>query len=107
MPMTAEVELSVARLTVYPFKALDGIDVPAAQALRGGGLQGDRQYALVDAEGYFVNGKRSAELHKVRAGHDLEAGTLALTVEGFDDEAETFHPASEAARAYLKGELLT
>lgn len=98
MPMGDELSLSVARITLYPVKALDGVDVAAVDAVRGGGLAGDRRYALMDADGCFVNGKRTAEMHRVRAGYNLDTGTLSLRVEGFGDLPDDFHLATDGDR---------
>ncbi|TKX55955.1 MOSC N-terminal beta barrel domain-containing protein, partial [Halorubrum sp. SP9] len=36
----------VERLTVFPVKGLDGVDVEAARVLDGGTLERDREFAL-------------------------------------------------------------
>lgn len=53
----------LARITIYPFKSLDGVDVPSAALTPRGGLAGDRQFALVDDEGHWINAKRTADLN--------------------------------------------
>jgi uncharacterized protein len=58
---------TVARLSIYPIKSLDSVDVSQATVLASGALRGDRRWALVDASGHFVNGKRNAHIHTLRA----------------------------------------
>lgn len=70
---------ALARITIYPIKSLDGIDVNESQVLPSGALCNDRRWAIVDAEGKFVNGKRTAMVHKTRAtfSNDFELVTLS------------------------------
>jgi uncharacterized protein YcbX len=69
----------VARLTVYPFKSLDGIDVAAATLTGGGALRFDRAFALVDEQGAFVNGKREPRVHELRVAYALGLGRATFT----------------------------
>ena len=68
----------LARITVYPIKSLDGIEVERARLLPYGALEHDRQFALIDQFG-FVNGKRTEAVHRLRASIDLAARTLSLS----------------------------
>jgi len=61
----------LSRITIFPIKSLDGLDVPETRVLASGALELDRRFALVDAEGRIVNGKRTTEVHRVRAEYDL------------------------------------
>jgi hypothetical protein len=45
-------------------------------------LKGDREFAIVDQAGKFVNGKRTAKVHLLRSSFDLAARTVSLGVEG-------------------------
>lgn len=76
------------RLTVYPVKALDGVDLDAARILDGGTLAHDREFALFDDAGDVVNGKRTARVHDLDTDFDPE--TTTLTVEAPDDEFQKF-----------------
>ena len=83
MPETAKPLMNtdgafLARITVYPLKSGDGVDLNEARVLPGGGLEHDRQFAFVDAEGRFVNGKRTPALHRLRTSVDPQARTLRL-----------------------------
>jgi uncharacterized protein len=70
---------SLDRITIFPVKSLDGIDVPEATVLPSGGLVNDRRWQLVDMEGRVLNAKRSPLLHAIRAAFEL-AGDDARTV---------------------------
>jgi uncharacterized protein YcbX len=65
-------------ITVYPIKSLDGIDLTTVEVLPSGALQNDRRWAIVDAEQRFVNGKRTAAIHTIRANFadNLESVTF-------------------------------
>ncbi|PSN12253.1 MOSC domain-containing protein [filamentous cyanobacterium CCP5] len=69
----------VARLTLYPIKSLDGVEVEMAEVLPSGALRGDRQWAIVDDMGNFVNGKREARVHGLRSRFDLAAATVDIS----------------------------
>lgn len=80
----------VKTITVYPIKSLDGIVVPAARILSGGALEHDREFALLDENGKFINGKRDARIHRIRAEYDLERLMVSLRVVE-DSQSVTFH----------------
>ncbi|QZX99014.1 MOSC domain-containing protein [Halobaculum rubrum] len=66
------------RIRVFPIKSLDGVDVDAAALAPGGGLSRDREFALVDADGDYVNGKNERRIHRVSAEFDLDARIVSL-----------------------------
>ena len=59
------------RITIYPVKSLDGLDVAEARVLPSGGLENDRRWQLTDLEGRVLNAKRSPLFHAIRAEFDL------------------------------------
>jgi uncharacterized protein YcbX len=59
------------RITIFPVKSLDGLDVDGCRVLPGGGLENDRRWQFVDMDGRVVNAKRTALLHAIRAEFDL------------------------------------
>lgn len=79
----------LARIDVHPIKALGAHAVERAPVLPGGALAWDRRYAVVDADGAYVNGKREAALHRIATEFDLDAGTVAVGERGGD--RERFH----------------
>lgn len=61
----------VRRLTTFPVKSLDGCDRDSVRVVRNGGLDGDREFALFDSAGEYVNGKRERSIHRVRTDFDF------------------------------------
>src|SRR5258708_6722249 len=57
----------LAKIKIHPVKALDPVDVQEARILAAGPLEHDRAFALFDGDGNYVNGKRCAAIHRVRA----------------------------------------
>ncbi|WP_436912342.1 MOSC domain-containing protein [Halosimplex marinum] len=85
------------RITVFPVKGLDGIDVEAAAVLDGGTLEYDREFALFDPEGEVLNGKRTDRVHDLTTDFDPETGTLR--VETPDGAVREFDLGTERERA--------
>ena len=90
---------TLARITVYPVKSLDGLDVTEARVLSSGALEHDRRWQLVDMEGRVVNAKRTPRCHAIRAEFDLAPGANAIHL--------AVDPAAIAARAIPGIERLT
>ena len=86
----------IERLRVYPVKGLDGIEVASARILDGGTLEHDREFALFDAEGDVLNGKRTDRIHELTT--DFEPATGELVVECIDDERRSFDLDTDAGR---------
>lgn len=59
--------IGLERITIYPIKSLDGLEVSAARVLAHGPLEFDRRFALVDADGKVINGKRTPLVHQIAA----------------------------------------
>ncbi|MFD1515186.1 MOSC domain-containing protein [Halomarina rubra] len=91
------------RLTTYPVKSLDPQDHDSL-AVAHGTLAGDREYAMVakpadephdpttasvGGRGAYVNGKRTAAVHRLRSSVDRTAGTVTLR-EQDGEESRTF-----------------
>ncbi|MBD3880939.1 MOSC N-terminal beta barrel domain-containing protein [Phormidium tenue FACHB-886] len=73
---------SLDKIWIYPIKSLDGVEISQASIWQGGGLAGDREFALVDATGKFVNAKRTAEIQKIRSTFDLSTRIVTLEDKG-------------------------
>jgi uncharacterized protein YcbX len=71
----------LARIQLHPIKSLDPIEVPEAHIGPNGGLEFDRAWALYTVDGRWVNGKRTAAIHLIRAAYarDLSSVTLSAT----------------------------
>lgn len=63
---------TLAQIIIYPIKSLDGMVVERAPISSGGALEFDRRWAILDANGKLVNGKRTAKIQQLRARFDLE-----------------------------------
>ncbi len=70
---------TLARISIFPIKSLDRVDVESAVVLPSGALSGDRRYALLDSWGRNVNGKRCPAIHQIRTTYsdDLLHVTLS------------------------------
>lgn len=79
---------TIADLFVYPVKSLDGHRVESARLRESGALDGDRQYAIVDEDREYVNGKREQAVHRLESTFDPAA--RSLTVSAPDREPATF-----------------
>ena len=75
----------LARISIFPIKSLDGVTVSEAQILSSGAFKGDREFAIIDRAGKFVNGKRNAKVHLLRSTFDLDARTVTIWVQGQAD----------------------
>lgn len=72
----------LANIRLHPIKALDPISVNEARIGPNGGLELDRAWALYSADGRWVNGKRTAAIHLVRAAYAPDVSSVTFTVPG-------------------------
>ena len=72
----------LANIRLHPIKALDPVSVPEARISRSGGLALDRAWALFSVDGKWVNGKRTAAIHLIRAKYSQDLRSVALSVPG-------------------------
>jgi len=87
----------IAQILIYPIKSLDGIAVTKAKVLKSGALENDRQFAIFDEQGKFVNGKRNPKVHLLRSSFNLEAQTVSLQVHQTQQTA-VFHLEQERSQ---------
>lgn len=87
----------LSRITIYPIKSLDGYSVEATELMDAGPIVGDRRWAIVDPMRQFVNGKRTAAVHPIRAEFEDSGAVVTLSRER-QDEAR-FRLPEEAAGA--------
>src|SRR6267378_177338 len=69
-------------IQLHPIKALDSVHVKEARIGPGGGLEFDRAWALYSADGQWVNGKRTAAIHLIRAGYAPDFSAVTLSIPG-------------------------
>src|SRR6201984_324754 len=89
-------------IRLHPIKSLDPVSVTEARIGPGGGLEHDRAWALFSVDGRWVNGKRTAAMHLIRATYapDLSSVTLAVPGDRRNGPARTFPvPGSTEAAA--------
>ena len=60
----------LTRIAVHPIKSLEPIELEQAQIVANGGLEHDREYAMLDEDDRYVNGKRTADVHRIRSAFD-------------------------------------
>ena len=85
-------DIVVKSISLYPIKSLDPVVVESAQILSSGALEHDREFALFDEQGHWINGKRDGRIHRIRAHYDLPQ---LLVTWGIKDspssQPKTFH----------------
>ena len=72
----------LANIRLHPIKSLDPVHVEEARIGPGGGLENDRAWALYSADGQWVNGKRTAAIHLIRAAYAPDVRSVTLSVLG-------------------------
>jgi uncharacterized protein YcbX len=72
----------LANIRLHPIKALDPIAVNEARIGPAGGLALDRAWALYTVDGRWVNGKRTAAMHLIRAVFAPDISSVTLSVPG-------------------------
>ena len=77
----------LSHIAVHPIKALDPVDMERVTVTDIGGLDGDRAYAIVDETGEYINGKRTAAVHRLRADVDLESKRVTLGIRRAEHES--------------------
>lgn len=74
--------MQLGRIEIFPIKSLDGVLVEKVSVTPGGILENDRIYAMLDAEGRYVNGKRVPRVHQLRSAFDASIKEVRLWHEG-------------------------
>jgi uncharacterized protein YcbX len=72
----------LANIRLHPIKSLDPVSVNEARIGPNGGLELDRIWALYSADGRWVNAKRTAAMHFLRAAYASDFSSVTLTVPG-------------------------
>ncbi|MBT4012581.1 MAG: MOSC domain-containing protein [Planctomycetaceae bacterium] len=55
---------TIQKLTAYPIKSFDGVDLEQVTILPSGGIQHDRLFAFTDTDGNYFNGKNYTQIHR-------------------------------------------
>ena len=80
--ISASPSARLANIRLHPIKSLDPVQVKEARIGPGGGLEFDRAWALYSADGQWVNGKRTAAVHLIRAAIAPDISSVTLSVPG-------------------------
>jgi MOSC domain-containing protein len=72
----------LTNIRLHPIKSLDPVHVTKARIGPGGGLEFDRAWALYSVDGEWVNGKRTAAIHLIRAAFAPDVSSVTLSVPG-------------------------
>ncbi len=70
---------TISRIAIYPLKSFDPLLIDKSVVLTGGPLQYDRQFALVNSDGKFVNAKKTPLVHMLQARLDPTQRILAVS----------------------------
>jgi len=65
-------------ITIFPVKSLDGVSLQNAIVSEGGCLLHDREYAIIDEDGNFVNGKSNPLVHSLRSTIDFQSEIISF-----------------------------
>ena len=88
----------LARICVYPVKALDGLPLTQATILPSGALRYDRTFAFVDEQGKYINGKRNPKVHRLRSSFETKERILTLRIQ---DSVQAYQFQVDAEREKL------
>ncbi|MEI6444078.1 MAG: MOSC N-terminal beta barrel domain-containing protein [Nostocales cyanobacterium ELA583] len=80
----------LAKILLYPIKSLDGVEVEKATILPSGALQYDREFAFIDTQNRFVNGKRYPKILMLRSEFSVEQRLIKIKFPGENAE-QLFH----------------
>ena len=105
MRTASDPPVRLAQIVIHPVKSLDGVAVPSAEVLASGALAGDREYALLDAAGYVINAKRSADL--LPLCHPLLVGSVTINFEINDTSVDIEAQVETVDRTGVEMEALT
>lgn len=72
----------LARIARYPVKSLDAQERETVGVVENGALEGDREFAVVDGAGEYVNGKRTPAVHRLRANYAGDLSRIRLQETG-------------------------
>jgi uncharacterized protein len=79
----------LSRIRIYPIKSLDPVELQEAE-IGSRSLRFDREFALLTAEGRFMNGKKTGRVNELKAAYDLEKSTVSLSPR-VGGQTHTFH----------------
>lgn len=113
MPVSSPVPRLV-NIRLHPIKSLDPVSVPEASISPSGSLALDRAWALYSVDGKWVNGKRTAAIHLIRARYSPDLRSVTLSVPGDQREIpsrafafpEAYEDAAEWFSVYFEQQVI-
>jgi len=72
----------LVEIRLHPIKSLDGVTVAACRIGPAGGLESDRVWALYSTDGNCINGKSTADIHRIRAAFAPNLSSVTLSTNG-------------------------
>ncbi|MBA63289.1 MAG: MOSC domain-containing protein [Planctomycetaceae bacterium] len=69
----------VSKITVYPLKSFDGVDLEFSDILTSGSLKHDRQLALLDTNGKYFNAKNYPDIHQYESQFHKDWYSMVIT----------------------------
>ena len=80
----------LSKILIFPIKSLAPIALNEVEISAGGALKGDREFAMFDQSGKYVNAKRYPKIHRIRAKYELSDRLVHLQIQA-QQEVSTFH----------------
>lgn len=80
----------LSKILIFPIKSLDPIALNEVEITSGGSLKGDREFALFDRSGKYINAKRNPKIHLIRANYQLGDRLIHLQIQD-SPSISTFH----------------
>jgi uncharacterized protein YcbX len=80
----------LSKILIFPVKSLDPIALNEVEISAGGALKGDREFAMFDKDGKYINAKRNPKIHLIRAKYELGDRLVHLQIQN-QQEVFTFH----------------
>ncbi len=84
----------LSKILIFPIKSLDAIALNEVEITSGGSLKGDREFAIFDQNGKYINAKRNPKIHLLRASYRLSDRLIHLHIQNSDQNPRnifTFH----------------
>ncbi len=82
--------MKLSKIQIFPIKSLDPIALSEVEISAGGALKGDREFAMFDQRGNYINAKRNPKIHLIRASYDLGDRIVNLKIPN-QEQVFTFH----------------
>ena len=84
----------LSKILIFPIKSLDAIALNEVEITSGGALKGDREFAIFDQDGKYINAKRYPKIHLLRASYELGDRLIHLHIQNSHQNSQdifTFH----------------